>query len=57
MPHDCGGNDGFMAIDAKGEKLYFARESGKPEPEAWPELKTWPADVRDAMVKAFAPPQ
>jgi hypothetical protein len=57
VPHDCGGNDGFMAIDAKGKKLYFAREGDKKEPDAWPALKTWPADLRAAMVKAFAPPQ
>jgi hypothetical protein len=57
VPHDCGGNDGFMAIDAKGKKLYFARENGNPQPDAWPELKTWPADLRAAMDKAFAPPQ
>ncbi len=57
VPHDCGGNDGFMAIDAKGGKLYFARQGGKPQPEAWPALKQWPAELREAMKKAFAPPQ
>ncbi len=57
VPHDCGGNDGFMAIDATAGKLYFARESGKAEPDAWPALKEWPADLREAMDKAFAPPQ
>ncbi|WP_315926346.1 hypothetical protein [Mesorhizobium sp. SP-1A] len=57
VPHDCGGNDGFMAIDAKEKKLYFARQNDKPEPDAWPALKTWPADLRAAVQKAFAPPQ
>lgn len=55
VPHDCGGNSGFMAIDAKDGKLYFAREGDSPEPQAWPGLTTWPADLRAAMVKAFGP--
>ncbi|TIS72897.1 MAG: hypothetical protein E5W94_29575, partial [Mesorhizobium sp.] len=25
VPHDCGGNDGFMAVDPANHKLYFAR--------------------------------
>ena len=54
VPHDCGGNDGFMAIDAAGKKLYFARESDDGKADAWPALKEWPADVRAAKDKAFA---
>lgn len=57
VPHDCGGNDGFMAIDAKAQKLYFAREGNKSKPDAWPALKAWPADLRAALDKAFASPQ
>jgi hypothetical protein len=57
VPHDCGGIHGFMAIYAKGNKLFFARVGDNREPDAWPALKTWPADLRAAMVKAFAPPQ
>jgi hypothetical protein len=57
VPHACGVSDGFMAIDAKGKKLYFAREGDSPQPQAWPALKTWPGKVRDAMKKALAAPQ
>ncbi|MHA6686005.1 hypothetical protein [Mesorhizobium sp. A556] len=56
VPHACGGSDGFMAIDAGAQKLYFAQENEKGA-DAWPTLKTWPADLRAAMKKAFAPPQ
>lgn len=57
VPHDCGGNDGFMAIDVKGRKLYFARQNENAGPDAWPALENWPADLRAAMDKALAPPQ
>lgn len=56
VPHNCGGNDGFMAIDATHEKLYFARQDD-PENEAWPALDTWPAELRPALDAAFAGPQ
>ena len=56
VPHDCGGNDGFMAIDAARHALYFARRGEKDRPDAWPALESWPADVRAALDKAFAPP-
>lgn len=57
VPHACGSADAFMAVDAKGQKLYFAQEGEQPEPRAWPALANWPADVRDAMHAALAPPQ
>lgn len=57
IPHACGGGNGFMAIDAKAKKLYFAQETDTPEPKAWPALAEWPAEFRDAMTKAFAPQQ
>ncbi|MER8710377.1 hypothetical protein [Mesorhizobium sp. M0323] len=53
VPHDCGGNDGFMAVDPVNQKLYFARRGDKPEPDAWPAVSTWPADVREALDKAL----
>ncbi|MER9255034.1 hypothetical protein NKI59_25145 [Mesorhizobium sp. M0598] len=53
VPHDCGGNDGFMAVDPVNQKLYFARRSDKPEPDAWPAVSTWPADVKEALDKAL----
>jgi hypothetical protein len=57
VPHACGVSDGFMAIDAKAKKLYFAQQNDKGGADAWPALKTWPADLRAAMDEAFAPPQ
>ncbi|RWO30872.1 MAG: hypothetical protein EOS10_17210 [Mesorhizobium sp.] len=56
IPHDCGGDDGFMAIDPANHKLYFARRGDKPEPGAWPAVNTWPAEVREAMDKALGSP-
>ncbi|RUU27201.1 hypothetical protein [Mesorhizobium sp. M6A.T.Ce.TU.016.01.1.1] len=56
VPHDCGGNDGFMAVDPANHKLYFAQRGDKPEPDAWPAVDTWPADVREAMDKALGTP-
>ena len=53
VPHDCGGNDGFMAVDPIRHKLYFSRRGDKPEPDAWPAVKTWPADVKEALDKAL----
>jgi hypothetical protein len=49
VPHACGGSDAFMAIDAKGRKLYLAQQGERPHPDAWPPLKSWPADIRAAM--------
>jgi hypothetical protein len=57
VPHACGGNDGFMAIDAKNKKLYFAREGDNSKIDTWPVLDSWPADLAEAMKKAFTPPQ
>ena len=53
VPHDCGGNDGFMAVDTKKHALYFARRSGGDRLDAWPPLKRWPADIREALTKSF----
>jgi hypothetical protein len=57
VPHDCGGNDGFMAVDPAGHKVYFARRGDSPEPDAWPPLKTWPAEVKQAVDKALGSDQ
>lgn len=53
VPHACGVSDGFMAIDPKGQKLYLAQLSDDGEPLSWPDAKTWPEDVRTAMIKAI----
>ena len=57
VPHACGVSDGFMAIDVAGEKLFFARESAGGKADTWPQLDTWPAELRAAMDEAFASPQ
>ncbi|MBZ9675276.1 hypothetical protein [Mesorhizobium sp. ES1-1] len=53
VPHDCGGNDGFMAVDAAKQQLYFARRGDNGEPTTWPAVSAWPADIKDAMDKAM----
>ncbi|MEO5759489.1 MAG: hypothetical protein ABIQ51_21830 [Mesorhizobium sp.] len=53
VPHDCGGNDGFMAVDPANHKLYFSRRGDNGEPDAWPAVATWPADVKEALDKAL----
>ncbi|TIO06554.1 hypothetical protein [Mesorhizobium sp.] len=53
VPHDCGGNDGFMAVDPVKHALYFARRGDNGEPQAWPAVKTWPADIKEALDKAL----
>ncbi|HWK66172.1 MAG TPA: hypothetical protein VNS34_14620 [Rhizobiaceae bacterium] len=57
VPHACGTSDAFMAVDPKGQKLYFAQERDQPEPAAWPSIDTWPTDLRQAMQDAFDRPQ
>jgi hypothetical protein len=52
VPHDCGGNDGFMAVDPAKHKLYFARRGDDGQPKGWPALATWPADIKAALDKA-----
>ena len=52
VPHDCGGNDGFMAVDPANQKLYFARRGDNGDPQAWPAVTTWPADIKEALDKA-----
>ncbi|PBB66918.1 hypothetical protein CK228_20290 [Mesorhizobium sp. WSM4312] len=54
VPHDCGGNDGFMAVDPAKHKLYFARRGDNGEPAAWPPTATWPTDVKEALDKALS---
>jgi hypothetical protein len=54
VPHACGGSDGFMAIDPRARKLYFAQQGDDPKkPNVWPDLKTWPAEIKSLMVQAL----
>lgn len=53
VPHDCGGNDGFMAVDPVKHKVYFARRGDNHGPQAWPPLKDWPDDIRKAFDDAL----
>jgi len=52
VPHDCGGNDGFMAVDPAKHQVYFARRADNGEPQAWPDVKSWPADIKKALDEA-----
>lgn len=54
VPHDCGGTDGFMAIDPHARNVYFAQQGDDPaEPTVWPELGAWPAEIKTVMLKAM----
>ncbi|KQZ15047.1 hypothetical protein ASD44_14010 [Mesorhizobium sp. Root554] len=55
-PHACGVADSFMAVDAGNKALYFAHQSDKGAPQAWPAADKWPADLRQAMKTALTPP-
>lgn len=57
VPHACGSADAFMAVDAQGQKLYFAQQGEKPEPSTWPALDSWPDDIVIAMRASLNPPQ
>jgi hypothetical protein len=57
VPHACGSHDAFMAIDAKGRKLYFAQRQDSGNMKAWPALAEWPKDVADAARSAIPMPQ
>lgn len=52
VPHNCGGNDGFMAVDARKRALYFARQADGGGTQSWPPMRKWPAEIRDAYKKA-----
>ena len=51
VPHDCGGNDGFMAVDVNRHALYFARQGDNGRPLSWPPMRRWPDDIREAYQK------
>lgn len=55
VPHACGTQDAFMAVDAKGKKLWFAQQTASGQaPKTWPDTKDWPAEVTTAMQAALA---
>jgi len=54
VPHACGGADGFMAIDPKARKLYFAQQGDDPKrPSTWPDVSTWPAEIKALMIEGL----
>jgi hypothetical protein len=57
VPHACGSYDAFMAIDAKGKKLYFAQQQDSGETKTWPALGEWPKDVAEAARSAIPMPE
>lgn len=55
VPHACGAADGFMAIDPKARKLYFALQGEDPkEPSTWPALESWPPEIKALMSEGLA---
>lgn len=57
VPHACGSFDSFMAVDAKGKKLYFAQRQDSGDTKTWPALTEWPKDVADAARGAIPMPE
>ncbi len=57
VPHACGSFDAFMAVDAKGKKLYLAQQQDSGETRTWPALKDWPKDVEEAARSVIPMPQ
>lgn len=55
VPHACGISDSFIGVDVAGKKLYFAQKGDTAEPQTWPALGEWPAEVKNAMTRALAP--
>jgi hypothetical protein len=54
IPHACGGGDGFMAIDPRAKKLYFAQQGDDPDtPDSWPDHSLWPVEIRALMARAL----
>ncbi|MGB3387997.1 MAG: hypothetical protein WBA88_08475 [Pseudaminobacter sp.] len=53
VPHACGSADAFMAVDARGQKLYFAQQGENPPLAAWPRLEEWPDELRRKMAAAL----
>jgi hypothetical protein len=53
VPHACSLSDSFIAIDKADHKLYFAQQDGEGGQDAWPALDTWPAEIKEAMLKAI----
>jgi len=52
---ECNPGDAFMAIDVDAHSLYFAELSDGARIAAWPRIKNWPAEIRQAMRKALTP--
>ena len=53
VPHACGAEDGFLAIDPKKQQIYAAQKSDDPALKTWPDLAEWPADVHSVMKEAL----
>lgn len=51
VPHACGSSDAFMAIDPRGQKLYFAQQGENPAIATWPAEAQWPQDLRRTMTE------
>ncbi|MEQ9179098.1 MAG: hypothetical protein RIF44_10340, partial [Nitratireductor sp.] len=49
VPHACGSQDTFVAVDAKNRALYFAQQQAEPAPRFWPARDQWPAAIADLV--------
>lgn len=49
VPHACGSADAFVAVDPAQRRLWFAQQADGDQPDAWPPLAEWPAEVVEAM--------
>lgn len=55
VPHACGSNDGFVAVDPKREGIWFARQQDGGGLKYWPALDTWPKAAQEAAKQEFGP--
>ena len=53
VPHACGSADAFMAVDPRGQKLYFAQQGENPPITTWPAEAQWPQELRQKMAEAL----
>jgi hypothetical protein len=55
IPHACGSNDGFVAVDPKAKSIWFAQQQDDGSLKYWPALDAWPKAARDAVKQGFQP--
>lgn len=56
-PHACSISDGFIGVDAKAQKLYFAVGPVGPELKTWPAQDQWPAELQATLNDVLKKPE